>query len=146
MATAHHLQKLLHAANSRIARIRENGEEIMGESIAMVETVGAAGLASSARARLGEDGRILIGGLDADLLAGLALHAVAFAGGFGSYDEHAHSIGTGFLSCWAVHKMYEMGLEAKNEAASTSGNVLPMGMPHATTSEFDQAWAHQRAA
>lgn len=140
-----HLQKQYESLKSRVASFREKNEEVLGEAIAMAETVGAAGLASYARARLGEDGRLLVGGLDADLIAGLGMQAIAFAGGFGKYDEHAHSIGTGFLACYATHKLYEMGLEAKQEAASASGvEQLPPRAPRVTESSFDQAW--QRAA
>lgn len=145
MASAAHLAKLYESAQKRISNMREKGEEVLGETVAIGETVGGAFIASYARARMGDDnGRILVGGLDADLLAGLAMHAVGFMGGFGKYDEHAHNLGSGFLACWATHKAYELGLEAKNEASQAAGVLNPRS-PRVSESAFDQNWAQAAA-
>lgn len=136
-------KKMAQNAKARMHRIREKTEEATEAAIGTVVTVGTATGFSYARARLGDNGRILLAGVDADLLAGLGLHVVAFFGGFGKYSSVGHSAGNGALACYGVHKGFELGAEAKDKAAGfapgprqvTAGHQVPMG------SAFERAMA-----
>lgn len=140
------IQRSYESMKARMANYKEKAEEALGEAIATAEVGGGAFLASYARGRYGEGGRLLIGGVDGDLLLGAGLHLTGYFGLFGKYDEHAHNIGNGFVACYLTHKGYELGLEAKNQA---SGYVAPVhelnvGAPRAS-SAFERDFVAQAA-
>lgn len=125
---------------ARMASMKAKAEEALGEAVATVETVGAGFLGAYGRGRFGEGGRWEVAGVEATLAAGVILHATGFLGLFGRYDEHAHNIGNGLLTEYAVTKGYELGVEAKQ---GTSGirELGPGGVRHSSAFERDYAMA-----
>ena len=134
-------KKLALNAKRRIANVREKTEEATEQAIGTVVTVGVATGFSYARARMGTDGRILVGGVDADLLAGLGLHVLAFFGAFGKYHAFGHSAGNGALACYGTHKGYELGQEAKDKASGFAPRTMTAGTPNLHQSAFERAAA-----
>ena len=102
---AHSLSRMTEYANklaARVERQKEKGEAAMGQALGLAEIGGAAFLAGYANAKYGTGGEYTVKGVPADLLAGLALHAAAFAGFTGKHSEHAHNLANGAISAYAV--------------------------------------------
>jgi hypothetical protein len=112
---------------------QENGKKIAA-GVAAVETTGTCYAFGFLNGRFGgERGEMSIGGVvPIDLLAGTALHAVAF---FNGVDEeqspHAHSIGTGALAACAYRYGHRLGESmAINAGAKTGPSALGYAPPN----------------
>jgi hypothetical protein len=102
------LAKYAHGLESRIARMKEKGEEAMSHGLQMAEVAGASAAAGYANAKFGTNGELQFKGVPADLLGGIGLHALAFLGGAGKYGEHAHNLADGLIAAYA----YRAGVHA----------------------------------
>lgn len=136
------MKKALERARKTAANVKAKAEGAISTAVTSGETVGGAFLTAYARGRMGgADGRWLVGNVDADLLAGLGLHAIGFIVE-DKYGEHAHAVGNGALACYSTMKGIEFGRESKKK---TSGAVqhgaLREHQPRVTESAFDQAYA-----
>ncbi len=102
------LAKYAHGLESRLAKMKEKGEEAMAHGLQLAEVAGAAGLAGYANSKFGTGGELQFKGVPADLLAGIGLHGLAFLGAAGKYGEHAHNLGDGLIAAYA----YRAGVHA----------------------------------
>jgi hypothetical protein len=140
MSSISHYKKLAERARATAKNMREKAEGTLQQAVTSVEVVGAGFLASYARGRMGdENGQWLIGGVDFDLAAGLGMHALGFLGAFGRYDEHAHALGNGALACYAVHKGFALGDEAKHKTSSAGSRPNALNERRASVFETDSA-------
>jgi hypothetical protein len=106
---------------------RENGKKIAA-GVAAVETTGTAYAFGFLNGRFGgEKGEMSIGGVvPVDLLAGTALHALAFFGGLEADQEsHAHAVGTGALASCAYRYGHRLG---ESMAVSAGAKAAPAAL------------------
>lgn len=125
------LRKSLERAKKTAANVREKAEASLRTALTTAETAGSAFIMSYARGRWGNaDDRILVGGVDVDLLAGLGGLTASFLGAFGSLGSHAEAISNGTLSCYASHQGFALGYKSRGKT-STSGRTheLPQAQP-----------------
>ncbi len=118
------LRQKLARAKAQVANIKEKAEETMQTAKCAVETVGTAFGFGYLRGRMTDPAdpeSFSVMGVEPDLLAGVALHAVGFLGGFGKYSEDAHNVANGALSSYAVTKGVEIGVDARAESEGTAG-------------------------
>ena len=144
MASVAQIKKSYEGLKKRVGNMKEKAESTLGEAINTAETVASGSAFGYVRGRFGNaDSRWLLLDVDGDLSIGLGLHALAFVGMFGKYEEHAHAIANGALTCYGTLKGLELGKKAKSKA-TTSGQ-LPARQPRVTESVYDRAWERQAA-
>src|SRR5437870_13042445 len=103
---------------------REKHSKKITAGVAAVETTGTAYAFGFLNGRFGgEHGELSIGGVvPVDLLAGTALHALAF---FNGLDEeqapHAHAVGTGGLAACAYRYGHRLGESMLTGASASKG-------------------------
>jgi hypothetical protein len=133
-ATLAEMRTAKERAMTRMREFREKHAKKITAGVAAVETTGTAYAFGFLNGRFGgERGEMSIGGVvPVDLLAGTALHALAFFGGLESDQEsHAHSIGTGALASCAYRygqrlgESMAIGAGAKAASAMGAGVVSP---------------------
>lgn len=95
-------------ARAHIERLKEKSEEAISHGLQVAEVGGAAAVAGYVNTKFGSGGELQFQGVPADLLAGIGLHAMAFLGVAGKYNEHAHNLGDGFVAAYA----YRAGAQA----------------------------------
>ena len=127
---------LLLKAQSKLAKVREQGEHMAGVAVNTVETVGTAGLLAYMRGRypstvtdektkkVSYTTDLLVAGIPVSLIVGLGGHIAGFAGLLGKYSEHGHAIGSGGLAEYAVSTLFTMGNKARADADKTNTKVL----------------------
>lgn len=112
-------------ALAAVRRMREKGEKAVGIAKTSAETVGTALAFGYARGRFtdpADEESFKVLGLEPDLLAGVAIHVLAFTGAMGDkYSEDLHAVANGALASFAVFKGVELGAEARLNAAGTQG-------------------------
>jgi hypothetical protein len=144
------MKKALERAKGTAKAVKVKAEEAIGTAVTSGETVGAAFIAAYARGRMGEQtgpnaGRLLVGSVDGDLLAGLGMHAVGFVVSE-KIADHAHALGNGALACYGAFKGFEFGRESKKK---TSGRANPAELrehqSRVTSSAFDASEANVNA-
>lgn len=115
----------LERARNALKNYRERSEEAVANGVTSLVTVGAAGTMSYINVRFGENDRLKVAGIDADLAGGLLFHALGFAALGGSNSGRAqmatmvmHGLGNGLLSCYAVNKAAEI---AASSGTGTAG-------------------------
>lgn len=128
-------QKKVERAQTTLEKFKDKAEGAMATGLKVAEV----GLTSSAfgyvNGRWGENGELAVMGMPVDLATAVAMHGVAFLGGFGKYSEHAHNIGTGALAACGYRTAAAAGARAAAEAkAHSAGNpalsgALPWMLP-----------------
>lgn len=118
----------------RVERIKEKGEEAIGQGLQLVEVGGTAFGFSYLNARNGKPDpkhpgilRLQVMGVDADLGAAFGLHVLAFLGGAGKYGEHAHNIADGAAASYLSRLGTELGSDARTKAAQKTGGAQITG-------------------
>jgi hypothetical protein len=106
----------LERVKAHMAKVKEKGEEAIGQGIQLAEVAGAAGIAGYVNAKFGTDtgNELQIKGVPADLLTGIGLHALAFLGGAGKHATHAHNVADGLVAAYA----YRAGVAAAADLAN----------------------------
>ena len=111
-------------ARAKMREFRTENSKKIAAGVAAVETTGTAYAFGFLNGRFGgEHGEMSIGGVvPVDLLAGTALHALAFFNGLDDEQSpHAHSIGTGALSACAYRYGHRLGETMAVNAGAKSG-------------------------
>jgi hypothetical protein len=107
---------------SQIAKVKEKAAEAMEQGVQTLEVGGAAFGFGYLRGRMSSESKpFAIAGVPTDLGAGLALHTLAFMGGFDKYAEHGHNLGDGALASYLTFKGIQFGKEAAAKAGTASG-------------------------
>jgi len=106
----------------KINNMEEAGEEIVGHVLNVGITQVTAFGFGLARTYWGDQGELTIGGVDADLVAGIAGIGLGVVGTFGRMSTHVVSAGNGALACWSTIQGMRAGEELKSTA--TSGRRL----------------------
>lgn len=107
---------------NRLAKIREQSTEAVGQILQTAEIAGAAGGFSWANARYGtqdpKTGDIAktLMGMPIDLGSAVVLHGLSFAGMLGRHKEHGHNLGDGALASYVCRVGTRMGFTSKNKA------------------------------
>lgn len=130
-ATLAEMRNAKERALARMRDFREKHSKKITAGVAAVETTGTAYAFGFLNGRFGgERGEMSIGGVvPVDLLAGTALHALAFFGGLESDQEsHAHSIGTGALASCAYRYGHRLG-ESMAVDAGAKANAIRGAAP-----------------
>jgi len=131
-ATLAEARSAVERARSKMREFREENSKKIAAGVATVETTGTAYAFGFLNGRFGGDkGEMSIGGVvPIDLLAGTALHALAF---FNGLDEeqapHAHSIGTGALASCAYRYGQRLGESMAIHAGAKAGPSALGGAP-----------------
>lgn len=113
---------------SRLETIREGAAEAIGQAVGIVEVNGVAFGFGVAQARWGDaDKSIKVAGVDADLLVGVAGHALAFAGVFSAQSWHVHNVANGALAVWSHGKGLQVGEDWATSAATSGRRQLTGG-------------------
>jgi len=123
-ATLAEMRNAKERALARMRDFREKHSKKITAGVAAVETTGTAYAFGFLNGRFGgERGEMSIGGVvPVDLLAGTALHALAFFGGLEADQEsHAHSIGTGALASCAYRYGHRLGESMAIDAGAKTG-------------------------
>ncbi len=94
---------------AKLDRHKEKTEEAIGQGLQLAEVAGASFAAGYANSKFGANGELQVKGVPADLLAGLGLHALAFAGMAGKYGEHAHNLADGLVGAYAYRAGAHLG-------------------------------------
>jgi hypothetical protein len=122
-------------AKAKMAAFRQENSKKIAAGVAAVETTGTAYAFGFLNGRFGgERGEMSIGGVvPIDLLAGTALHALAFFNGLDDEQApHAHAIGTGALASCAYRYGQRLGESmAVNAGAKTAPAAFGANAPHA---------------
>lgn len=121
------------ASASRFARgHRAQGERIARHAIQGVEVLAGAAASGFIAGRYGAP-HLMIGGtaLPLDAAAGAGLHALAFFGLFGNYDEHVHNFANGVLAQYVARWGVGYGTHLREKAglprvAGTGRGSAPM--------------------
>lgn len=104
---------------AQLSNIREGAAEAVGVVLGIVEVNGVAFGFGVAQAKWGDDTKALkVAGVDADLLVGVAGHALAFAGVFKGQESHVHNIANGALAVWSHGKGLQVGEDWAANATS----------------------------
>lgn len=138
---------------NRLSRMREKGEETIGQVVQTVEVTGTAGLLSYMRGRAGEVGadgskELMVASVPISLGVGLVAHVMGFAGVAGKYREHLHNVGDGALAGYVAERLFVVGEEAAAEAGTTGGvfrsgrGGLPPRRSRARSGIYDSNPAH----
>ncbi len=119
-------------AQAKMREFRKENSKKIAAGVAAVETTGTAYAFGFLNGRFGnEHGELSIGGVvPVDLLAGAALHALAF---FNGLDEeqapHAHAVGTGGLAACAYRYGDRLGKSMATGDTAKAPSVLAGGQP-----------------
>jgi hypothetical protein len=119
-------------ARAKMREFRTENSKKIAAGVAAVETTGTAYAFGFLNGRFGgEKGEMSIGGVvPVDLLAGTALHALAFFNGLDDEQApHAHSIGTGALASCAYRYGHRLGETMAINAGAKAGPVALGGAP-----------------
>ena len=118
-------------ARAKMREFRSENSKKIAAGVAAVETTGTAYAFGFLNGRFGgEKGEMSIGGVvPVDLLAGTALHALAFFNGLDDEQApHAHAIGTGALASCAYRYGHRLGESmAINAGAKAAPSALGGG-------------------
>ena len=123
-ATLAEARSAVERARTKMREFRQENSKKIAAGVAAVETTGTAYAFGFLNGRFGgERGELSIGGVvPVDLLAGTALHALAF---FNGLDEeqapHAHSIGTGAMAACAYRYGHRLGESMAVNAGAKTG-------------------------
>jgi len=116
----------LERARNAVKNMKERSDEAVSNAVTSAVTVAAAGGMAYANVRFGDDDRLKVAGIDADLAGGLLFHALGFAGLGQARSGRAqmgsavmHALGNGLLSCYAVNKAMEIAVNAGYQGAGT---------------------------
>lgn len=145
MASASTWKDKAQRAYSRLGKMREKSEEMLGQVLQTTEVVGTGFLFSYLRGRMGDaEGELDVAGVPVSLGSGLAFHVLGFTGVFGKYAEHAHNLGDGALVEYAVVQGMRLGAEGGSHAgtrriAATRYGQHSWGRP---VNEFQGGQAH----
>lgn len=123
----------------RAEKAREKGQEVMGHVKQSAEVVGGAGLVGYLDGRNPNSTKgpyHEMAGVPTGLLGGFVLHAAAFFGGFGKYDEDAHNLGDGMLAATVVRMANKAGSDARAKSLSTSPATRGMFGPSLTPQNY----------
>lgn len=138
-------------AQAALRNARERSEEAVAHGVGALVTVGSAGAMAYANARFGDQGRLKVAGIDADLAGGLLFSALGFASMGSAKSGRAematmmfHSIGNGLLATYAVEKATELAVEAR-QRASAAGMAGPRQVAAAQRVPFAGS-AYQQAS
>lgn len=114
----------LERARNALKNARERSEEAVANGLTSVLTVGTAGAMGYANIRFGENDRLKVAGIDADLAGGLLFHALGFAGLGAARSGRAqmatmamHAVGNGMLCSYAIAKASEIAVNSNQGAA-----------------------------
>lgn len=110
-------------AQSAIARARKALEKADVVVDRVVKTTVTGGAAFACGVAQGKYGGIEVMGVPADLGAGVALHALGFAGIGGKATEYMHAAGDGALACYLATLGRGVGQDWR--AKSGGGGALP---------------------
>jgi hypothetical protein len=124
-ATLTELRHAAERAKSKMREFRAENSKKIAAGVAAVETTGTAYAFGFLNGRFGgERGEMSIGGVvPVDLLAGSALHALAFFNGLeDEHTSHAHSLGTGALAACAYRYGHRVG---ETMAVSAGAKAAP---------------------
>ena len=108
------------SARRSLGRLREKGQESMGEMVHTMEAGVAAFGWGYGVGRYGKEGDLEIWGIPADLATGLGLKALSWAEQFDRYDADASAFGQGSLDAWLTRMGVRMGMEAKAKTAAAT--------------------------
>jgi hypothetical protein len=97
-------------------KIQGKSESVMAHMTQSLE-IGAAALASGVVK--GRFGAVSLGPVPADLLAGVALHVLGFAGLAGKYDDDLHNFGDGVLAGYLVQLGAGFGTQWRIKSGGT---------------------------
>lgn len=113
----------LERARNALKNARERSEEAVANGMTSLLTVGTAGAMGYANIRFGENDRLKVAGIDADLAGGLLFHALGFAGLGAARSGRAamatmamHAVGNGMLSSYAIAKASEIAVNSQTSA------------------------------
>jgi hypothetical protein len=118
-------------AHGRLAKFREENERRIGQTMAVVETVGATAGWAYANGRWGKvEGahklpEIELFGIPADLGVGIGLIGLSMFGGLGKYDEHGINVGVGSTGAFAYRMFHELGSKAAAEHPKAAPKTTP---------------------
>jgi hypothetical protein len=105
---------------NRLSTFREKATEMVGTVKQAAEVgVGSFGF-GFARGYFGD---IKIAGIPADMAAGAALHALAFAGLTGKYDEDLHNLANGAMSSYLTVLGAELGVKTLAQTQQGSPRI-----------------------
>jgi hypothetical protein len=120
--------KTAESAARHAQKVKDKGESMMGHLTQTLE-IGGAALASGVIK--GRFGAVSLGPVPADLLAGVALHVLGFAGLAGKYDRDLHNFGDGVLAGYLVQLGAGFGTQWRIKSGlspfATSGTQLSGG-------------------
>jgi len=119
-------------ARAKMREFRTENSKKIAAGVAAVETTGTAYAFGFLNGRFGgEHGEMSIGGVvPVDLLAGTALHALAFFNGLDDDQApHAHSIGTGAMASCAYRYGHRLGETMAINAGAKTGSSTLGGAP-----------------
>ncbi len=138
-------QKKVERAQTTLEKFKDKAEGAMATGLKIAEVGGTASAFGYVNGRWGENGELAVVGMPVDLGTAVAMHTVAFLGGFGKYAEHGHNIGTGALAACGYRTAAAAGAKAAAEAkAHATGNpalsgLPPWMLPQAVTAPHPQA-------
>ncbi len=128
-------QKKVERAQTTLEKFKDRAEEAMATGLKIAEIGMTTTAFGYVNGRWGENGELAVMGMPVDLGTAVAMHTVAFLGGFGKYSEHGHNIGTGALAACGYRTAAAMGAKAAAEAkahatgAPAFSGVLPWMLP-----------------
>ena len=136
------------ALQKRLSAFRERyGERIKGtvkKATRTVEVSAAGMLGGMVQGHAGEEGSSVMG-IPTDLLAGLVLNGLGFAGVAGDHSEHMHNFGDGFLAAFTSSLGYGWGANWKKTGKfSFHQDGGGLGLPPGTTTKGEIS-PHQMA-
>jgi len=121
-------------ATARYDKLREQGDELMAETMRGAAVSGVAFAAGWARGRYGDE-RMTMMGLPLEALVGVGGHVAALAMRSGSspsskrFAPLAHSAANGALAAWLTQEGRTMGARMRTESATASGYYPPADYP-----------------
>lgn len=131
-ATLAEARSAMERARAKMAAFRQENSKKIAAGVAAVETPGTAYAFGFLNGRFGGDkGEMSLGGVvPVDLLAGTALHALAFFNGLDDEQSpHAHAIGTGALASCAYRYGQRLGESMAVHAGARSAPATLGGAP-----------------
>jgi hypothetical protein len=120
-------RELYERANAKVAKIKEDHSESIGEVIRMTEITTAAMAMGYVNGRFGgEEGELAIAGIPVDLTLGLVLHGAAFTKIIpDQHRAHGHNLGTGVLAGASYRYLAQIGKKGAQKAQALHPQAYP---------------------